>query len=134
MGDVSRRTISFIEFLIFLVFNCTAEKFVQNICMFFIFRSDFIPATNESFWKDSILSDDNGFTVLQNCLISRISFSSLSVFCKIDNNLAVVMGNVIGARPVLYKSVSQRIYFLMSFLKIYIHEGHVISSNKLFLA
>lgn len=41
-GDVARRRISFTEFLNFQVFNCTREKFVQNVCVFFIFRKYFI--------------------------------------------------------------------------------------------
>ena len=69
--------------------------------MFFIFRNDFIPPTNENFWEDSILSDDNNFTVLQNCLISRISFSfrskkkknPLRFLQNRHNNLAVIIDN-----------------------------------------
>ena len=47
MVDVSCRRISYTEFLNFLVFNCARDEFVQNVCVFFIFRYDLIPLTYE---------------------------------------------------------------------------------------
>ena len=73
MVYVSRRRIGFPECLNFLVFNSVTEKFVQNVCVFFIIRNYFIPLANKISEK-IFLVRCNGFTVSRNCLLSRISF------------------------------------------------------------
>ena len=109
MGDVSHRKISYPELLIFQVFNCIIENFVQNFLVFSPWEMILFPSTNN-------ISDNNGFTVLQNCLSFRLVF-----FFPKDTHtgFAFIIGSFIGAKSVFLNLVLQMISFQMCFQDFY---------------
>ena len=115
MGDVSHRKISYPELLIFQVFNCIIEKFVQNFCIFSPWEMILFPSTNN-------ISDNNGFKFLQNCLLSRafLPFRLVFFFPK-DTRIgfAFIIGSFIGAKSVFLNLVLQMISFQMCFQDFY---------------
>lgn len=112
MGDVSHRKISYPELLIFQVFNCIIEKFVQNFCIFSPWEMILFPSTNNI--KRFYISPEL-------FVISSIFAFQISFFFPKDTRIgfAFIIGSFIGAKSVFLNLVLQMISFQMCFQDFY---------------